>query len=198
MPIGRPNAPQPRYTCDRRLIDPVYIDRDGYVVQHVERRNMYEEGEHHRYARAPIRYVSNQHVVANAPPLLPISAKPYPAYHQASTKPMRAPAHGKGHQYASTPNFGEDVYSFESFIPESSATRRIPNAEDGVLLQTAPTPVDVPVNTSPYSTAPSYPKLSNFSINSNAINSNSINSNSNQSWLLFIKAECVSVSVMSV
>ena len=173
MPIGRPNAPQLRYTCDRRLMDLVYIDKDVYVVQHVERRDMYEEGEQHRYARAPIRYVSNQHVVVNAPPLLPTFAKTHPAYPQASTKPMRAPAHDKGHQPASTPNFGEDVYNFESFILESSATRNIPNAEDGVLLQTAPTPVDVSVNTSTYSTTPSYPKLSNFLINSNAINFNS-------------------------
>lgn len=156
MPIRRPNVPQPRYTRDHRLMDPIYIDKDGYAVQHVERWDMYEEGEQHRYVRASIRYVSNQHVVANALPLLPISAKTHPAYSQASTESMRALAHGKGHQSAFSPNFGEDVYNFESFIPESSATRSIPDAEDGALLQTAPTPVDVPVNTSPYSTAPAY------------------------------------------
>jgi hypothetical protein len=102
MPIGIPNAPQLRYTCGLKIVDLIYIDRDDYPV---ERREMYEEGEHIQYARAPIRYVSNQLVVGNAPPLLPTCAKRHTANPQPSTEPMRASAHGKGHQPASTPNF---------------------------------------------------------------------------------------------
>jgi hypothetical protein len=138
--------PQVRYTRDPRVADPVYIDRDGFPVQQVERREMYEDPEYIRYARAPIQYVSSQPV---APPLLPASANPHP-----STEPMRAPAHDKGHQPT------EDVYSFESFVLESSATKNIPSAEDfgkvnkagTVGAQTASTPADVPINTPPYST----------------------------------------------
>jgi hypothetical protein len=82
--------PQVRYTRDPRVADPVYIDRDGFPVQQVERRKMYEDPEHIRYAKAPIWYVSSQPVT---PPLLITFANPHP-----STEPMRAPAHGKGYQ----------------------------------------------------------------------------------------------------
>ena len=40
-------------------MDPVYIDRDGYAMHHIEQRDMYEEGDLHGYGRVPIRYGSN-------------------------------------------------------------------------------------------------------------------------------------------
>ena len=115
---------------------------ERYVVQ-APQYNWYPQV---RYSRDP-RVADPMYVqcIPIAPPLLPECTNPHP-----STEPMRAPALGKGHQPA------EDVYSFESFVPEPSATRNIPSAEDfgkakkAGTAQTASTPADVPVNTPPY------------------------------------------------
>lgn len=110
-------------------MDKVYIDRDSYQVQHPH-RSIYQEGEHHGYGASPLWYIDNQLVVSNAPPLLPPSESTRQAYHMASTGSMLAPAHSKERQLPSTSNVVEDVYSFELFNPESSATKNIPNIKD--------------------------------------------------------------------
>lgn len=52
--------------------------------------------------------------------------------------PVHAPAHNKERQSAYTTNIVEDVYSFESFNPKSSATKNKPNAEDIAQLPLSP------------------------------------------------------------
>jgi hypothetical protein len=48
IPIPRPNVQWLRYPRDRgHIMNEVYIDMDGYQVQHPQRWNMYQEGEHH-------------------------------------------------------------------------------------------------------------------------------------------------------
>ena len=129
--VSRLNMPQLRYPRDcGHTMDEVYIDRDGYELQHPHRRSMYQEGEHSGYGGAPLRYVDNKPIPANTPSLLPPIGSTHQAHHMASTDPMLAPAHGKEQQPPSTSNVVEDVYSFESFNPESSATKSIQNARD--------------------------------------------------------------------
>ena len=42
----------------------MYIDRDGYEDQHLQRYGIYEDVENHAYERTPIPYVTKQHIVA--------------------------------------------------------------------------------------------------------------------------------------
>ena len=84
------------------IMDDVYIDRDGYEVQHPHRPTMCQEGEQHGYGSAPLQYVDNQPIVGSGPPLLPLSGSTHQAHHMASTRPMPALAHGKECQPPST------------------------------------------------------------------------------------------------
>lgn len=60
VPIARPNASRLRYHVDcGNIMKFVYIDREGYTIQHPQRRNMFEDGEHRGYGRASHRYVTN-------------------------------------------------------------------------------------------------------------------------------------------
>jgi hypothetical protein len=109
-------------------MNPVYIDDEGYVVKPIERRDMYEEDEMLGYDKVSIWYAGNQPVGGSAPSLPPTIPTTLPAYPLSSRGPLRAPMHGKDRQPAPTPNYQEDVYSFEP--PESSATKNLPNVED--------------------------------------------------------------------
>lgn len=70
-------------------MDPVYIDNDNYAMQHMKRRDMYEEGDPHGYARAAIRYESNQPGIDITPPLSPTIPNILPAYHLSSCTGLR-------------------------------------------------------------------------------------------------------------
>ena len=65
-----------------------------------------------------------------------------PAYPLSSRGPVQASAHGKDHQPAPTPNYVEDIYSFE--YPESSATKSLPNVEDSAPIPWSTKPVVSP------------------------------------------------------
>ena len=139
MPVPRQNAPRFRYPPDRgHLMDRMYIDRDSYEVHHPQQRSMYQEGEHHGYARPPNRYVDNQPLAGNAPPSLPPFTSTLQAHPFASTGPLQAPAHVKEQQPACTTPIVEDVYSFESFNPQSSTTKSMPSTEDIVQATLSP------------------------------------------------------------
>ena len=63
------SGPQMRYPDGRgHMVDPVYVDKDGYEIHQPQRRSLYQEDDHHAYGRTPIRYVDNHPIVGNAPP----------------------------------------------------------------------------------------------------------------------------------
>ena len=43
----------------------MYIDKDGYEDQHLQRYGIYEDVENHVYERTPISYVTKQYIVAD-------------------------------------------------------------------------------------------------------------------------------------
>ena len=144
-PLGRPNAPRSRYPRDRgHIMDPVYIDRDGYAVQHIERRDMYEEGDMHGYGRAPPPYGSKQQGRGSAPALSPTIPNTPPAYPLSVRGTAQPPAHGKDRQTAPTPNYVEDVYSFE--YQDSSATKSTPHVDENAYIPWSAKPAVSPKN----------------------------------------------------
>lgn len=113
-------------------MDPSYINKDGYAVQHIERRDMYEEGDTHGYAKPPIRYGSNQPGKGSAPPLPPTIPNIPPTYPLSYRGQAQAPAHAKDRETAPTGNYVDDVYSFD--YPQTSETKSTPNVEDSALI----------------------------------------------------------------
>ena len=129
--MPRPHAPRPQYPSDRgHIVDHVYRDRDGYHIEHPVRRSMYVEGEHHGYGRPRSRYADYEPVVGDGPPLLPPNASTLQTHPLPSAGPLQAPAHDADRPPACTSDVTEDVYSFEHFVPESSATKKTPLMED--------------------------------------------------------------------
>ena len=131
VPMPRSNVPRPRYPSGRgHIVDHVYYDRDGYVIEHPVRRSMYVEGESHGYGRPPSQYADNEPIVGDGPPLLPPNASTLQTHTLPSTGPLQAPAHDADRPPACTSDVTEDVYNFEHFIPEPSATKNTPTLED--------------------------------------------------------------------
>lgn len=66
-PMQRLNTPRPRYPSDRgHIMDHMYVDIDGYQIEHPIRQNMHREGKHHGYSRTPTRYSDKKSLVGDA------------------------------------------------------------------------------------------------------------------------------------
>ena len=108
--LPRSGVPVRRRPLDRmHAMEHMFFDMDRYEDLQPQRRGVYAETAHPAYGRAPNMY-SKQLVVGDA--LLRVSAS-------ASTLHVKEPG---------TSNVVEDVYSFESHNPQSSATMFAPNA----------------------------------------------------------------------
>ena len=134
--LPRSSVPVRRRPLDRmHAMEHMFFDMDMYEDLQPQRRGMYEEAEHHAYGRVPNMY-SKQHVVSDALPRVSASVSTLQLHPLASTAPMRPAAHAKE---PGTSNVIEDVYSFESHNPQSSATRFISNADHIAQASLSPT-----------------------------------------------------------
>ena len=108
--LPRSGVPVRRRPLDRmHAMEHMFFDRDRYEDLQPQRRGVYAETAHPAYGRAPNMY-SKQLVVDDTLLRVPASA---------STLHVKEPG---------TSNVVEDVYSFESHNPQSSATMFAPNA----------------------------------------------------------------------
>ena len=123
--LPRSSVPVRRRPFDRmQAMEHVY--RDGYEDRQPQRRGVYEESEPPAYGRAPNTFVSKQLLVGDILPRMPASTSTLQPNPLASTALMRGAAHVKE---PGTSTVVEDVYSFETHNPQSSATKTTATAE---------------------------------------------------------------------
>ena len=123
--LPRSSVPVQRRPLDRiHAMEHMFFDADMYEDLQPQRRGMYAEAEHPAYGRVPNMYFK-QAIVGDALPRVSASASTLQPHPLASTATVRPAAHVKK---PGTSNVVEDVYSFESHNPQSSATMFTPNA----------------------------------------------------------------------
>lgn len=130
-PGGRPGPPRRRHPMDYdSMREPVYMDRDGYPLQPLQRRGFYDGGERSGYDRVPAGH-NNPHAVGGVVAPLQVVAP-----NMVGSYPMAAPGHmlvaangGDGTTSFPAPS-AQNAPSSESFNPEKARIHDSPNPED--------------------------------------------------------------------
>ena len=132
-PFARPVQQRRGNTLDfESIVQPVYVDRDGFQVQPLPRRGFYGEGDHSGYDRPTIPYNNTQSLGFSTPPLQglgPNTGGPNP---MAAPSQVQTPGSDRRGQCPVAMPQGLRVPSSESFNPDNSSSREGGHAQDSV------------------------------------------------------------------
>ena len=130
-PSGRPGPTRRRHPMDfDNMREPVFMDRDGYQVQPLQRRGFYDEGDHCGYNRLNVGYNNSQTnggAIAPLQVVVPNMMGPYP---MAGPGQMLVPAGGVDAPSTIPAPSPQNVPSSESFNPEKARMRDSIRPED--------------------------------------------------------------------